>query len=162
MFPHPVYFYFRQHFHIEYLKMAARAVLHFSIALQMTNIVPGTKIVCRTAKKSCGECSPEVPGVPRQFRRFKFLTLAHFLCCRYRQYFPPQIKCISFAVIKRINQDIQYIKDINIYFFVRKRYILLLFSTKKVHNVTFQYIIDTIHYFFVSKRHKSLLSQEEI
>ena len=62
MFPHPVCFYFHQHFHIEYLKMAARAVLHFSIALQRTNIVPGTKIVCRTAKKSCGECSPEFTG----------------------------------------------------------------------------------------------------
>ena len=83
MFSHQVYFYFRQHFHIENLKMAARAVLHFSIALQRTSIVPGTKIVCRTAKKSCRECSPEVPGVPWSspaslVRRFQFLTLEHF------------------------------------------------------------------------------------
>ena len=28
----------------------------------MTSIVPGTKTVWRTAKKSCGECSPEVLG----------------------------------------------------------------------------------------------------
>ena len=102
MFPHKVYFYFRQHFHIEYLKMAARAVLHFSIALQMTNIVPGTKIVCQKVMRRM------LPGSPWSspaslVRRFQFLTLAHFLCCRYRQYFPPQIKCISFAVIKKIN-----------------------------------------------------------
>ena len=93
MFPHPVYFYFHQHFHIEYLKMAARAVLHFSIALQMTNIVPGTKIVCRTAKKSCRECSPEVPRVPRSspaslVRRFEFLTLVHFYVVGTGSIFP--------------------------------------------------------------------------
>ena len=41
MFPRQVYFYFCQHFHIEYLKMTARVVLHFSIALQMTNLVQG-------------------------------------------------------------------------------------------------------------------------
>ena len=31
-----------------------------------TSIALGTKTVLRTAKKSCGECSPEVPGVLRQ------------------------------------------------------------------------------------------------
>ena len=99
---------------------------------------------------------PESPWSSQEFTgklspQISIFNFGAFLCCPYRQYFPPQIKCISFAVIKRINQDIQYIKDINIYFFVRKRYILLLFSTKKVHNVTFQYKIDIINYFFAQK-----------
>ena len=52
--------------------MAAPAVLHFNIASQMTTTVPGTKTVWRTATKSCGECSPEVPGVPREAKSADF------------------------------------------------------------------------------------------
>ena len=56
------YFFFRRRFHKGSLKMAAWAVLHFNITCQMTTTVPGTQTVLRTAKKSCGEFSPEVPG----------------------------------------------------------------------------------------------------
>ena len=52
--------------------MAAPAVLHFNIARQMTTTVPGTKTVWRTATKSCGECSPEVPGVPQEAKSAYF------------------------------------------------------------------------------------------
>ena len=36
------FFYIRRRFHIEFLKMAAPALLHFNIARQMTSTLPGT------------------------------------------------------------------------------------------------------------------------
>ena len=51
--------------------MAAPVVIHFNIACQMTTTVPGT-IVWQTATKSCGECSPEVPGVPQEAKSADF------------------------------------------------------------------------------------------
>ena len=64
-FPRHGYFYSCWRFHKEFLKMAAWAVLHFNIAHQRTSTSPGTQTVLQTAKKSCGECSPKVPGSPR-------------------------------------------------------------------------------------------------
>ena len=65
MFLRQVYFYLCRRFQIEFFKTASSVELHFSIALQITNIILGTKTVWRTAKKSCGESSPEVPGGPQ-------------------------------------------------------------------------------------------------
>ena len=70
MFLRQVYFYLCRRFHIEFFKTASSVELHFSIALQITNIILGTKTVWRTAKKSCGESSPEVPGGPRRSPEF--------------------------------------------------------------------------------------------
>ena len=47
MFTRQGYFSFCHRFHIESLKMAAYAELHFNITCQMTSIVPGTKTVLR-------------------------------------------------------------------------------------------------------------------
>ena len=66
MFPCQVVFSFRLRFHIELLKMATSAVLTLNITCQMINTVRGTQTVLRTARKSGGEFSPEVPGVLRQ------------------------------------------------------------------------------------------------
>ena len=74
LFPRQVIFYFRRRFHIEFLKTTSSAELQLSIALQMTNIAPGTKTVLRKAKKSCRECSPEFPGkLSPQISIFNFL-----------------------------------------------------------------------------------------
>ena len=63
------FFYFCCRFRTVFLKMVAWAVLHFNIAHQRTTTAPGTQTVLRTAKKSCGECSPEFPGklIPKSF-----------------------------------------------------------------------------------------------
>ena len=67
--------FFYRCFHIEFLKMAAWAVLHFNIAHQRTSTSPGTQTVLRTAKKSCRECSPEIPGkLIRQISIFNFFS----------------------------------------------------------------------------------------
>ena len=54
--------------------MAASVELHFNIACKKNCIIPGTQTVLRTAKKSCGECSPEVPGVPWQVKSADLYT----------------------------------------------------------------------------------------
>ena len=89
--------------------MAAPAVLHFNIASQMTTTVPGTKTVWRTATKSCGECSPEVPGVPREAKSADFNIYLLLL------------------PIKKIKYD----------FLVQKGHKYLLFRPKKIQIVTF-------------------------
>ena len=89
--------------------MAAPAVLHFNIAGQMTATVPGTKTVWRTATKSCGECSPEVPGVPREAKSADFNIYLLLL------------------PIKKIKYD----------FLVQKGHKYLLFRPKKIQIVTF-------------------------
>ena len=89
--------------------MAAPAVLHFNIARQMTTTVPGTKTVWRTATKSCGECSPEVPGVPREAKSADFNIYLLLL------------------PIKKIKYD----------FLVQKGHKYLLFRPKKIQIVTF-------------------------
>ena len=89
--------------------MAAPAVLHFNIARQMTTAVPGTKTVWQTAIKSCGECSPEVPGVPQQAKSADFNIYLLLL------------------PIKKIKYD----------FLVQKGHKYLLFRPKKIQIVTF-------------------------
>ena len=89
--------------------MAAPAVLHFNIAGQMTTTVPGTKTVWRTATKSCGECSLEVPGVPREAKSADFNIYLLLL------------------PIKKIKYD----------FLVQKGHEYLLFRPKKIQIVTF-------------------------
>ena len=89
--------------------MAAPAVLHFNIAGQMTTTVPGTKTVWRTATKSCGECSPEVPGVPREAKSADFNIYLLLL------------------PIKKIKYD----------FLVQKGHKYLFFCPKKIQIVTF-------------------------
>ena len=54
--------------------MAASVELHFNIACKKNCIIPGTQTVLRTAKKSCGECSPEVPEVPWQVKSADLYT----------------------------------------------------------------------------------------
>ena len=53
----------------------------------------------------CKSLSPLFPGfsskpVPAETAKpdFYFKLLGALLCCLYQQYYPPQIKCISFAV----------------------------------------------------------------
>ena len=46
----------------------------------MTTTAPGTQTVLRTAKKSCGECSPEVPGVPLQAISADLYTVSAMKC----------------------------------------------------------------------------------
>ena len=89
--------------------MAAPAVLHFNIAGQMTTTVPGTKTVWRTATKSCGECSPGVPGVPREAKSADFNIYLLLL------------------PIKKIKYD----------FLVQKGHKYLFFCPKKIQIVTF-------------------------
>ena len=84
-------------------------MLHFNIARQMTTTVPGTKTVWRTATKSCGECSPEVPGVPREAKSADFNI--YFLL----------------IPIKKIKYD----------FLAQKGHKYLLFRPKKIQIVTF-------------------------
>ena len=90
--------------------MASPAVLPFNIARQMTTTVPGTKTVRRTATKSCRECSPEVPGVPRQAKSADFFNIYLLL-----------------LPIKKIKYD----------FLVQKGHKYLLFRPKKIQIVTF-------------------------
>ena len=89
--------------------MAAPAVLHFNIARQMTTTVPGTKTVWWTATKSYGECSLEVPGVPREAKSADFNIYLLLL------------------PIKKIKYD----------FLVQKGHKYLLFRPKKIQIVTF-------------------------
>ena len=48
MFPRQVLFYICRRFLIGFLKMAARAVLHFRITCEKTSIVPGTQTALRS------------------------------------------------------------------------------------------------------------------
>ena len=84
MFLCQVIFCFRLRFHVELLKMATSAVLHLNITCQMINTVPGTQTVLRTARKSCGEFSPEVPGVPWQANSAYLYTVYSVSCEIYR------------------------------------------------------------------------------
>ena len=62
MFLRQVYFYSCRRFHTEFLKTPSSAELHFDIALQRTNIVPGSKTVLRRL----------LPGSPRQVKSEDF------------------------------------------------------------------------------------------
>ena len=55
-------------------------MLHFNITRQMTTTALGIQTVWRTAKKSCGEYSPEVPGVPLQAITTDLYTVSAMKC----------------------------------------------------------------------------------
>ena len=77
-----------------------RCFISTNITRKKTSIVPGTKTVLRTARKSCGECSPEVPGVSRQAKSADFnnyLFILKILVQKGQKYLLFRLKKIHIA-----------------------------------------------------------------
>ena len=134
--------------------MAAWAELHFNIARQWTRIVSGTQTVLQTAKKSCGECFPEVPGVHRQAKSPDFkekVTICNFFAKKwYKQFERKKRKCLLFNwKIHTFSSENTYIvtfsyeKDTKHYFFIRKYIFYLPFRTK-----TMQILAYMLHFLY--------------
>ena len=152
--------------------MAAWAELHFNIARQWTRIVSGTQTVLQTAKKSCGECFPEVPGVHRQAKSPDFkekVTICNFFAKKwYKQFERKKRKCLLFNwKIHTFSSENTYIvtfsyeKDTKHYFFIRKYIFYLLFTYKNDANFSLHtsFFIQKVTnlYFLVRNRCDSLL-----
>ena len=72
-------------------------MLPFYLTCQMNSTVPETQTVLQTAKKSCGEYSPEIPGIPCKFTVRKTVNPRQFKSkqdCQSQTIYSPQ-DCLS-------------------------------------------------------------------
>ena len=148
----------------------------------MTSTGPGTRTVLRTARKSCGECSPEIPGVLRQVntggrergQRQQPFTYTYIIYniehlykvyCKYSNVREVTIYNSSLQLCMWKSKDLYHLyqKNQNLFlfctkmtyfvtFFVMKRYKLLLFSTKKSHIIVTLQYLKDTNHYFVKRK----------